>query len=89
LWRNRKALRGGMAVLWDEQIEVEVEFSSQELINLICFDYESRKKMRLTCVHAPNRYGERLQLWEKLRQMASSNTLPWMCMGDFNEILYY
>jgi len=84
-----KGIAGGMAVFWNTEMEVEVEFSSQEMINMICSDYESNIKMRLSCIHAPNIYGERQQLWEKLRQLASSNTLPWVCMGDFNEILYY
>jgi len=79
-----QGIAGGMAVLWNTEMEVEVEFSSQEMINLTCFDYESNIKMRLSCIHAPNIYGERLQLWEKLRQFASSNTLPWVCVWEIS-----
>jgi len=59
------------------------------MINLICGDHESRIKMRITCVHAPNHFRDRLKLWDDLRQIGFSNGFPRVCLGDFNEVLYY
>ncbi|XP_071722612.1 uncharacterized protein [Rutidosis leptorrhynchoides] len=30
----------------------------------------------------------RQHLWDELRQISHYNTLPWVCAGDFNEIIY-
>lgn len=52
----------GLAVLWNDEVEIKVESSSQEMINLIWGDHESRIKMRVTIVHAPNPFRDRLKL---------------------------
>lgn len=59
------------------------------MINMIWVDHESQIKMRVSCVHAPNMYGERLKLWDNMRHIGISNSLPWVCLGDFNKVLYY
>lgn len=45
--------------------------------------------MRVTFIHAPRTFQQRLQLWEEIRQIHVTNVLPWVCIGDFNKILYY
>jgi len=40
-------------------------------------------------VHAPNLFRDRLKLWDELRQTSFPNRLSWVCLGDFNEVLYY
>ena len=32
---------------------------------------------------------ERKQTWEQLQQIYPPNTLPWVCIADFNETLYH
>jgi len=44
--------------------------------------------MHLTCLHAPAVCHLRQRLWEEVRQISSCNNLPWLCVGDFNDILY-
>ncbi|XP_039165581.1 uncharacterized protein LOC120291875 [Eucalyptus grandis] len=46
------------------------------------------KLMRVTCLHAPSSYQHRQLLWDQLRTISTLNNLPWICAGDFNEILY-
>lgn len=43
---------------------------------------------QLTCLRAPSSYHNRQLFWEELRRISNANTLPWLCAGDFNEILY-
>lgn len=45
--------------------------------------------MRITLIHAPNTCHERLHLYEKLRQVSVLDSLPWLCLGDSNEMLYH
>jgi len=44
--------------------------------------------MRITCIHAPSIYRNRQLLWDEIREISYSNTLPWVCADDFNEIIY-
>lgn len=44
--------------------------------------------MRLTCLHAPSSYQQRQHVWDQLRRLSHANILPWIYVGDFNEILY-
>lgn len=45
--------------------------------------------MRLTFIHAPYQFKERIRPWDKLKQISSWNTEPWVCMGDSHEVLYH
>lgn len=86
---NPIGIAGGLAVLWNDQVELEIEFASKEMINVICTDPENRIRMRISFVHAPNDFKVRLLLWDRLREVSRLDSLPWVCMGDFNEVLYH
>jgi len=45
--------------------------------------------MKITCVYAPVNFHDRQLLWRALSQLSHINNLPWLCVGDFNDILYY
>lgn len=42
---------------------------------------------RLTCVYGEAQAQDRYKTWDTLKGMASVSPLPWMCIGDFNEVL--
>lgn len=42
---------------------------------------------RLTCVYGEAQFPERHKTWEMLKFIKASSHLPWMCIGDFNEVL--
>lgn len=70
--------------MWDDRITLEVDSMAASFINLKCEEGVSGNKMRITFVHAPYTYPKWLQLWERLRWISAENTLPWVCLGDFN-----
>ena len=39
------------------------------------------------CVYGEAQVLERHKTWEMLKFMKASSHLPWMCIGDFNEVL--
>lgn len=82
-------LAGGMVVFWNDQLSLSVENHSAHVIDMICTNAPGGIPMRLTCLHAPTVYKQRQQLWVDLRQLSNLNTLPWVCIGDFNEIIYH
>lgn len=76
-------------MLWNDSISVHIEEASQQYINMICMDASGKNRMRITFIHAPNGYRERMKLWDKLRQVSLINSLHWLCLWDFNEVLYH
>lgn len=85
---NPVGTAGGLALFWDNRILVTVESHSPHFVNAIGEYIGSGRRMRITFVYAPNDFQGRLHLWEELCQISHSNNLPWICAGDFNEILY-
>lgn len=82
-------ITGGLVLMWDEEVHVEVEGGFRELINIRCKDLSCGDIMRISFLHAPTIFQERLRLWRQVKDSNYSNPLPWLCVGDFNEILYH
>ncbi|KAH7861946.1 hypothetical protein Vadar_032900 [Vaccinium darrowii] len=56
-------------------------------MHVIVTDISNRNVWATTFVYGcPRREGREL-VWEKIRSIARLEFLPWMCMGDFNQIL--
>ena len=77
---------GGLALFWRNSIDVNVETSSKYHIDSII------NKGREDAWRFTGFYGElathlRHESWTKLRQLNSRFNLPWLCAGDFNEIV--
>jgi len=85
---NSHGLAGGLSVFWNDNVSVDIISSSTDLFDIICRDVMEDKLMRVTCLHAPSSYQHRQLLWDQLRTISTLNNLPWICAGDFNEILY-
>lgn len=79
---------GGIAVFWNDTISLEIEGFSEDYFDMVCGDLSDDQLMRITCLHAPFSYHNRQLFWETLRRISAFNTLPWICAGDFNEILH-
>jgi hypothetical protein len=39
-------------------------------------------------VHGETQLSERYKTWSLLKFIKSSSSLPWVCIGDFNEVLH-
>lgn len=74
--------------MWDEEVQLEVQECNREIINLTCRFRGNGKTIRISLIHASTNFQEKLLLWQKLRAIHHANRLPWLCVGDFNEILY-
>lgn len=72
-------------MLWDPNItQVTIIASSfQELHSHIKVELSS---FLLIAIYASLHYDTRKILWDRLGDVGSSLTLPWLLMGDFNEI---
>jgi hypothetical protein len=77
---------GGLALLWNNDIQVEV-------FRFSCYHINSRvtglgnDTWRLTCVYGEAQVSERYKTWDTMKNIRDENNLPWLCIGDFNEVL--
>jgi len=85
---NPEGRAGGLVLMWNDEVEIQVLSCNTNLIDVDCYDLNRGRRMHITFIYAPTNYGERLSTWQQLREIQVQNTLPWVCLGDFNEILY-
>ena len=77
---------GGIGMFWNNEINLEIlgysEYHLDAKVSMANIPY-----WRLTCVYGEAQTGERYKTWNTMKSLASTSTLPWTCMGDFNEVL--
>ena len=79
---------GGLWLLWkSEEVEVTMLAKTEQEIHVIIKVRSSDLSWVLTCIYASPRLVERKLLWGNLSNVASLHSLPWVMLGDFNEIL--
>ncbi|CAM8916763.1 unnamed protein product [Rhodiola kirilowii] len=76
---------GGVALLWNEAQLVSLKSYSNYHIDVIV---ESESQFRLTLFYGSPRAQCRDSSWELIRRLAVDCDLPWVVMGDFNEVCY-
>ncbi|KAH7853775.1 hypothetical protein Vadar_006420 [Vaccinium darrowii] len=82
-----EGLSGGLALWWNLDVDIDVEIANTNIMHTIITDKSNRKVWAATFVYGcPVRSG-RSKIWEEITRIAKSECLPWMCMGDFNQVL--
>jgi hypothetical protein len=76
---------GGLGLWWRDGVDVTVRPWSQYYIDVV-IKFEGKEW------HYMGVYGEpktelRARMWEALRYLRAQDDRPWLCAGDFNEIL--
>jgi hypothetical protein len=71
----------------DNEIKIEILPYSQYHIDTFISE-AGYEPWRLTCVYGEAQTGERFKTWDMLKHIKPSSSLPWMCIGDFNEVLH-
>ncbi|XP_019159671.1 PREDICTED: uncharacterized protein LOC109156272 [Ipomoea nil] len=79
--------RGGLALLWNSGIDVEVRGYSNHYIDSIVTGKEGFTRWRLTGYYGNPEWSRRRESWNLLRYLSSINNLPWALFGDFNDII--
>ena len=78
---------GGLAMLWSRDIKVEVKGYSGNYIDAVVTELESGFKWRITGFYGNPETHRRKESWDLLRSLGQKYQLPWLCFGDFNEIV--
>lgn len=75
----------GLCLLWKKAVTCDILSYSNNHIDVIMNDESGR--WRFTGYYGFPDQGRRNQSWNLLRHLASVNSLPWLIMGDFNDLL--
>ncbi|XP_074270702.1 uncharacterized protein LOC141594592 [Silene latifolia] len=77
---------GGLAMLWRK--DVDCSFLSASVHHMDFSVKSSEGEWRITGFYGWPTVSDRHLSWELLRLLSRQSQLPWVCLGDFNEILY-
>ena len=78
---------GGIAMLWESDLNVELKSYTRYHIDAVVTDPTSGFKWRITGFYGNPNTNWRKESWELLQFLNAQFQMPWVCMGDFNEIL--
>jgi hypothetical protein len=78
---------GGLGIFWNNEMKIDILPHSQYHIDSIVSEHGG-SPWRLTCVYRKAQTNERFNTWDMLKHIRSSSALPWVCIGDFNEVLF-
>lgn len=76
---------GGLAVLWNNNTHLSISSFSNNHIDMLANDPEGL--WRITGYYGFPDRGRRHLSWQLLRQLLAAHSCPWMCIGDFNDLL--
>ncbi|KAL5836959.1 hypothetical protein ACOSQ3_014128 [Xanthoceras sorbifolium] len=78
---------GGLMLLWNDAWDVSVLSFYRGHIDVV-IKMENNLKWRFTGFYGCPAPNHRTDSWELLRRLKAVNRLPWLCGGDFNELLH-
>ena len=77
---------GGPALLWKQESKVDVWGFSHWYIDAL-IDYDNNDEIwRFTRFYGHLETNKREETWTLLESLKHINQIPWLCVGDFNEI---
>ena len=77
---------GGIGLFWNNSINVEILGYSDYHLD-VSVEEQYKEKWRMTCVYGEAQTHLRHQTWTTLKNISTTSSLPWLCLGDFNEVL--
>ncbi|KAL0284767.1 UNVERIFIED_CONTAM: putative mitochondrial protein [Sesamum calycinum] len=78
---------GSLALLWQKSVEVQLQSFSKYHVDASVRTEESEECWRFTGVYGEPDASKRSEFWHLLCRLSQQSVRPWLCAGDFNEIL--
>ena len=78
---------GGLAMLWKEELNLHIRGYSKNYIDAIITKSSSGFKWRIIGFYGHPETHLRHKSWKLLTDLNRHFSLPWLCFGDFNEIV--
>ena len=77
---------GGLILFWRESVNVSVEGFDKNHIDAI-INKNKENKWRFTGFYGEPNTQKRIESWDLLRNLNQKFRVPWLCTGDFNELV--
>ncbi|XP_075675072.1 uncharacterized protein LOC142644317 [Castanea sativa] len=84
---SSKGSSGGLALLWKSDAKVHIKKISRWFIDAHVVCKTTGLTWRLTGFYGQPDTSKREETWTLLESLGRYNTLPWLCVGDYNEIV--
>jgi hypothetical protein len=78
---------GGLALLWKTEVGAVIQNYSRRHINAIVNYPTSHPPWKLTGFYGQPEASKRGEAWDLLKYISRMEPKPWICFGDFNEIV--
>ena len=82
----REIKGGGLVLFWKESIAVTVEGFDKNHIDVI-INKNTEQEWQFTGFYGEPKTQRRIESWNLLRRLERKFQIPWLCVGDFNELL--
>ena len=79
--------KGGLAMLWREEVKLEVQTFSQSHIDALVDGGAEYGWWHLTGFYGNPETSKRHEPWATMKHLGTTSSLPWLVIGDFNEII--
>ena len=79
--------KGGLLLLWKKEIVLSLRFKTENYIDVF-IGCGQEQIWRFTGFYGEPRWADKHLSWDRIRELKTVNTMPWLLMGDMNEILY-
>ncbi|KAL8551509.1 hypothetical protein ACS0TY_000564 [Phlomoides rotata] len=86
---DRGGRRGGLILLWNSDADAEITSYSTNHIDVIVHNSDGGGDWRFTGLYGWPEDQHKWKTWRLIDTLAVGNTMPWLCVGDFNEILFH
>jgi exonuclease III len=78
---------GGLALFWRDDVQLEIQNFSRRHINSIITQVDGDRVWKLTSFYGHPDWTKRHESWALLRHLQQFHLVPWLVIGDFNEIV--
>ena len=85
--KDCNGLSGGLALFWNKEIDLTVKSLSRYHIDAVVKEEDGRQ-WRFTGIYGEPKVEDRGKTWKLLRILKNMYRMPWLCAGDFNEVLF-
>jgi exonuclease III len=79
---------GGLALLWNDDFQLTIQNFSHRHINAVIKRQNDGIEWKFSGFYGHPETAKRKEAWALLRHIALLSPTPWLCIGDFNEILH-
>ncbi|XP_021834215.1 uncharacterized protein LOC110774005 [Prunus avium] len=82
-------LAGGLSLWWKPNVSVQIISASKNLIDTAILGDQTGIQMRCSYFYGPPYREEKESFWFGVSNLGVDVSVPWVCVGDFNEMIWH